>query len=131
MAMRLKKNQRAIELRGARRLQRRFDLHRMMAVVVNHRDAVDDALHVKATANTGKFRHAFANQVARNVEVERDRGSGGYVAHVMDARRMRKLEDAEVVAFVGKAEFASETFELDVTDNEVGLGRRAVGDDGG
>src|SRR5580698_4925946 len=52
IAMRLKKNQRAIELRGARRLQRRFDLHRVMAVVVNHRDAVDDAFHVKATANT-------------------------------------------------------------------------------
>src|SRR5579872_414358 len=52
VAVWLEENERAIELRGARRLQRRFDLHRVMAVVVNHRDAVDDAFHVKATANT-------------------------------------------------------------------------------
>src|SRR5260370_34405513 len=42
---------------------------------------------------------------------------------------MEKLEDAEVVAFVGEAKFAAQAFEFDVADDQVGLARGAVGDD--
>src|SRR5580704_6265264 len=101
-----------------------------MAVVVNDGDAFDDAFHVKATANTGKFRHAFANQFGRHVEIERNCSRRSGIADVVDAWRMRQLEDAEVIAFVGEAEFAAEPFEFYIAYDQVSLRRRAVGNDG-
>src|SRR5882724_8272232 len=43
---------------------------------------------------------------------------------------MNEAEHAEVVAFVGEAELAAQTFHGDVADNEVGLCGRTVRDDG-
>src|SRR6516162_2412608 len=127
--MRLEEYQQAIELAAARRFQRGTDFHRVMAVIVNHGNFVDYALDVEATANAGKFGKAFADQVAGHVEIERDRGCGCGVAHIVDARRMRQVEKAEIFALVGKAEFAGEPLQLDVADDEVGLARSAVSDD--
>src|SRR5215470_1406120 len=43
---------------------------------------------------------------------------------------MNQIEHAEVVAFVGKSKLAAETFHGDVADDEVGLRRSAIGNDG-
>src|SRR5712671_5052396 len=101
-----------------------------MAVVVDHSNVVHGAFDVEAPTNTRKFAQAFANQFGGNVEIERDCGGGGGVAYIVDARRMEELENAEVIAFVGQAKFAAQSFELDVADDEIGLAGRAVSDDG-
>src|ERR1700730_1008761 len=127
--MRLEEHQQAVELADARGLQRSADFRRVMAIVVDHRDVVDHALNVEASADTREFAEAFADQLCRNVQIERDSSGSGGVAHVVNAWRMEELEYAEVVAFVGQAKFTAEAFELDVGDDEIGLTRSAVGDD--
>ena len=42
---------------------------------------------------------------------------------------MRQLEHAQIFALVGKAELAAQPLQLDVADHQVGLARRAIGDD--
>src|SRR5690349_14347578 len=42
---------------------------------------------------------------------------------------MKKLEYAEVIAFIRQSEFATEPFELYVADDQVGLARGAIRDD--
>src|SRR5712672_295995 len=130
VAVRLEKHQEAIELADARGFQGGPDLGRMMAVVVDHCDIVDGALNVEAPTDAGKFAQTFANQFGGNVEIERDRGGGSGVAHVVDARGMEELENAEIVAFVGQPKFAAQPFELDVTDDQISLAGCAVSDDG-
>src|ERR1700756_3221192 len=43
---------------------------------------------------------------------------------------MRQTEDAEVFAFIGEAEFARKSLQLNVADDQVGLARRAIRKDG-
>src|SRR6267154_6067158 len=43
---------------------------------------------------------------------------------------MEELENAEIVALVGQAKFAAQSFKLDVADDEIGLAGGAVGNDG-
>src|SRR5580765_4209689 len=64
------------------------------------------------------------------MEIKCNRRSGGGVAHVVDARRMEELENAEVIAFVGQPKFAAQPFQLDVADDEISLAGCAVRDDG-
>src|SRR5712672_2048477 len=130
VAVRLEKHQETIELADARGFQGGADLGRVMAVVVDHGNVVDRAFNVEAPTNAGKFAQAFANQFGGNVEIERDRGGGSGVAHVVDARGMEELENAEIVAFVGQPKFAAQPFELDVTDDQISLAGCAVSDDG-
>src|SRR6267142_722440 len=100
VAVRLEEHQKAIELADARGFQGGPDLRGVVAVVVNHGNVVDGASNVEASTNAGKFAQAFANQFGGNVEIERDRGGGGGVAHIVDARRMEELENAEIVTLV-------------------------------
>src|SRR5450631_1650125 len=62
ITMRLEQYQRAVELAGARGFQRSANFDRVMAVVVDDRDPVDDAFHVKPPADAGEFRQTLANQ---------------------------------------------------------------------
>src|SRR5712671_1562746 len=130
IAVRLKKHQQPIELADSCGFQGGPDLGRMMAVVVDHSNVVDRAFNVEAPTNAGKFAQAFANQFGGNVEIERDCGGAGGVAHIVDARGMEELENAEIVAFVGQPKFAAQPFELDVTDDQISLAGCAVSDDG-
>ena len=102
----------------------------MVAVVVNDGDVVDGAFDVEAAADSAEFGKAFADEFGGNVEIERDGCCRGSVADVVNAGRVREAEDAEVVAFVGQAEFAGEAVESDVADDEIGLTGGAVGEDG-
>src|SRR6476646_11993790 len=43
---------------------------------------------------------------------------------------MDEVEHAEVVALIGEAKFAAETFHADVADDEIGLRGGSIGDDG-
>src|SRR6266481_4064860 len=129
VTMRLEEHQQAIEFADARGFQRGADFSRMMTVIVDHRNVVDHAFDVEAAAHAREFAEALANQLRGNVEVERDGCGGRGVAHVVDARGMEELENAEVVAFVGQAKFAAKAFELDVADDKVGLAGSPVGDD--
>src|SRR6266478_1462088 len=54
-AMGLKEHQQAIELAAAGRFQSRANLSRVVAVVIDHGDVIDDALDVKAAAHSGKL----------------------------------------------------------------------------
>ena len=65
-----------------------------------------------------------------DVEIESDGGSGGGVANIVNAGRMKEVEEAEVFAFVGEAEFAAEALVLDIADDQVGLGGDAISNDG-
>jgi len=58
----------------------------------------------------------LADEVARDVEIESDGGSGGGVANIVNAGRMKEAEKAEVFAFVGEAEFAAEALVLDIAE---------------
>ena len=106
--MRLEEHQQAIELAAARGFQRGANFGRVMAVVVDHHDVVDHALDIKAAADARKLGETFLDQVGRDVQIERHACSGGGVANVVNARRMRQLKNAEVFAFVGKTEFAAQ-----------------------
>ncbi len=129
VAMRLEEHEQATELTDARRFERGADFGWVMAVIIDHRDVVDHAFDVKAAADAREFGEALADQFCRNIEVQRDGRRGGGIAHVVNAWRMKKLKNAQIVAFVGQAKFAAEAFELDVADDEIGLVRGAVGDD--
>src|SRR5260370_9860167 len=126
---RLEKHQQAIELADARGFQRGADLGGVMAVVVDRRDVVDGSLDVEAAADSRESAEAFTDEFRWNVQIERDGGSRGGIANVVDARGMEELEDSEVVAFVAQAKFAADAFDLYIANDPVGLARRAVGYD--
>src|SRR5277367_1787167 len=100
-----------------------------MAVVVDHGDVVHDALQIETAADAGKFCQAFTDEVRGNVQIERDRCSGGGVSHVMHPRRVEQTEQAEVFAAIREAELAVEALQLYVADDQVRLAGSAVGDD--
>src|SRR5215831_3004356 len=125
--VRLKQHQQAVELAAAGGFERGLDLRGMMAVVIDDGDVVDRTFDVETAADSGKVLQTPANQFGGNVEIEGDGGCGGGVAHVVNARRMRQAEKAEVVAFVGQAELARQTLKLNIADKQVGLARGAIG----
>src|SRR5258708_3996949 len=100
-----------------------------MASIVDHGYVVDRAFNVEAPADSRESSEAIADQLRGHIQIKSDRCSSRGVAHVVDARRMKELENAEVVAFVSQAKFAAQAFELDVADDEIGLAGSAVSDD--
>src|SRR5713101_3390054 len=127
VTVRLEEQPQAIELANTRGFERGADFGGVMAVIVDHGNVVDRAFNVEAPADSREFAEAIADQLRGHVEVEGDSRCGRGVAHIVDARRMKELENAEVVAFVGQAKFAAQAFELDVADDEIGLAGSAVG----
>ena len=65
VAVRLKKNQQPLVAAAARRFERGADFGRMMAVIVDQRDAANIPLISKRRPTPAKFRKARANQVRR------------------------------------------------------------------
>src|ERR1700730_4524525 len=61
-AGRLKKHQEAVELAAASGFERGANFDRVMAIVVDHGDVVDDAFDIEAAADAGKFGEAFADE---------------------------------------------------------------------
>src|SRR4029077_7499005 len=99
--VRLKEHEQAAEFAAAGGFECGANFGGVMAVVVDDGDVVDHAFDVEAAADSGEFREAFANQLGWNAEVKGHGGGSGGVATVVDARRMGKLEGAEIFAFVG------------------------------
>src|SRR6267143_6266955 len=99
--MRLKEHEQAIELAAAGRFERSANFGRVMTVVIDHGDVIDYTFDVKAAAYAGKFDEAFADQVSRNVQVQRDCGCRRRVADIVHARWMRQPEKTEIFAPVG------------------------------
>src|SRR6266481_6486695 len=129
VAMGLEEHQQAIEFADARGFQCHADFGGVMAVIVDHRNVIDRSFDFEAAHYAREFAEALADQLRGDIEIQRDGGSGCGVAHVVDARRVEKLEDAEIVALVGQSKFAAKAFALDVADDEIGLARSDVGDD--
>ncbi len=67
VAVRLKKNQQAVEFAAARGFECGANFGGVMAVIVDDGDVVDDAFDVEAAADAGEFGEAFANQIGRDV----------------------------------------------------------------
>src|SRR5215469_9744200 len=115
--MRLKEDKNAVELAKFGGLERGADFSRVMAIVVDDGHVVGDALNVETAADAGEFEEAFADEVARDIEIERDSSRRGGVTDVVHPRRMSQAEDSEVVTLVGEMELASEAFKHDIADD--------------
>src|ERR1700686_2904260 len=89
VAMRLEKDEQAIELAEARSVQCGANLGGVMSVVVYHGDVVQRALDVETAADPGEFSESFADQLRGGIQVERHGCRGCGIAHVVDARRMK------------------------------------------
>src|SRR5713226_163547 len=87
VAMRLKKHQQPIELAAAGRFERRANLSRVMTVIIDHGDFIDHDLDVKTAAHSSKLNEALADQVSRDVQVQRDCRCRRRVADIVHARR--------------------------------------------
>src|SRR2546429_4956721 len=92
-AMRVEKHQAATELAGAGGVECRGDFRRVMAVIVDNRDVVHDALDVETAANAGEFCKALANQVGGNVEIEGYTSGGSGIAYVVHPGGMGQAEE--------------------------------------
>src|SRR6266550_2345929 len=119
--MRLEEHEDPVKIAAARRFECRANLGRMMSVIINQHNLIDNSLDFETPAHPGKLLEPGANQVRRNVQVERySRGCGG-VAHIVDSRRAIQMKFSKVVAAVSQPERAFESLELDFTNHEIGL----------
>ena len=98
IAVRLKKNEQAVELAPAGGFQRGFDFSRVMAVVVDHGDVVDGAFDIEAAADSAKVCQSLANQLYRNTQIEGDSSGSSRIADIVDTGRMREAEKPEILA---------------------------------
>src|ERR1700677_3165825 len=96
VAVRLEQPQQAILIAAARGFERGANFGGMMAVIVDEGDAIEDAFDFEAAAHTGKFGESGADQVGRNIQRERDGGSGGGFAYSMNFRVRRAHESHEI-----------------------------------
>src|SRR5947209_2570771 len=101
-----------------------------MAIIIDDGDVVDGAFDIETATNAPEVGEALANEFGGDVEIKGHSGSGGGVANVVNARRMRQAENTEVFRFVGEAKFAGEGIQFYIADEEVGLAGSAVGEDG-
>src|ERR1700676_2462513 len=101
----------------------------MMAVVVDDGNVIHDALQVKAAADARKFGQAFTDQVARNIQIERDGCGSSRISDVVHPWRMRQTEKAEVFVFKREAKLTVEAFQFYIADDQVCLARSAIRDD--
>src|SRR5260370_2103849 len=101
-----------------------------MAVVIDHGAVIDHALDSKPATHPSKLDEALADEVSRNVQVQRDGGRCRRVSHIMHARGMRQAEQAEIFASVSQPELAAQTLQLHIADDEIGLARSSIGNDG-
>src|SRR6266849_109752 len=130
VTMRLKKHQQAIELATAGCFERRANLDRVMTVIIDDGDAIDHALDVKTAAHSGKLDKALADQVSRNIQVQRDCRSRRRVADVVHPGRMCQPEQPKMFAFVSQPELALQAFQLHIANYEIGLTRSSISNDG-
>src|SRR5690242_1060970 len=112
--MRLEKHQQSLIAAAASGCERGADFGRMMTVVVDQSNAREIAAHFEAAPYSGEFRKSRANEVGGNIERKSDSGCSRGIAHVVNARRRRKMKYAEVVAAICKAEVAREAIELHI-----------------
>ena len=73
VAVRLEEHQQALVTAAARRFERGANFGGMMAVVVDQRDAVDDALDFKPPPTPRKFLEPRADQIRGNIQRQRRR----------------------------------------------------------
>ena len=125
--MRLEQNQQAIERAAARGFESGANLDGMVAVIVDQRDAGDDALDLETAGDAGEIGQAGADQIGRDIQIQADGGSGSGVANIVNAGRPGKMEFAEVFAAIDQAEIAGKAAQFDVGDEQIGLAGRAVG----
>src|SRR6516164_6048597 len=128
--VRLKEHQQPVELTSPRGFERHPDLCRVMSVVIHHRNVVDAALDVESPPNACKLRQSFADQVARHVQIQRHSRRRSRIPDVVNSRWMRQVKHPKVLALVRQSEFALESQHLNIADQQVGLARRSVRDDG-
>ena len=86
-AVRLEQHQRAARAgAAAQRLERRADLGRVVAVVVDHQHAARLAAHLEAAVDAGEGREPLLDRLEGQLEVEAHGHRGERVRHVVGAR---------------------------------------------
>src|SRR5690242_1536643 len=86
-----------VEMALARRGQGRADLRRMMAVVVDDRDAALLALELESAIDTAKAGKAVANRRRVQVQFESNCDDGRGIQHVVHTRHVH-MEATEIPA---------------------------------
>ena len=74
----------------ARRAQRRFNFRRMMAIVINDRDAFFFAFKLKAAIRAGKFPERMRDRVERHIQFQPDSDRRQRVVNVVLARHVKR-----------------------------------------
>ena len=120
--------------RGAGGLQHRGDLDRMVAVIVEDRDAVPLARAGEAALHAAEARERLADRVGRDAELVRDRDGGGGVERVVRARHRQDevLElqpEARAAVADHDAELGLPAARIDIHEAHIGLRVLAIGDD--
>src|ERR1700676_4983368 len=103
------------------------NLRRMMAVIIDQGDVLDDSLDIETPADPGKFLEPGTNQVRGNVKIERYGSCRSGVAHIVDSRGPVQMKFSKMVAAIGQAECTLEPQQLDFANDEVCLARSAIG----
>jgi hypothetical protein len=85
--------------------------------------------HLESPRDPGERFQAVANQVRRDIEHQPDSRRRGCVAHVVNSRRRRQLEHAEILVAEFQPELAGEPLELHIGNHKIGLTGRAIGED--
>ncbi len=83
--MRLEQHMNVREAASAGRAEGGANFGRVMAVIVDHRDASLYAADLKTPLHAAKGGQSFANRFDRNVQLQADRDRGRGVQHVMRA----------------------------------------------
>ena len=126
-AVRLEEHDRAPLARAAaERLEGHADLGRVVAVVVDHQDALRLAAHLEAPVDAGEGLEAGADRVEGHVEVEAHRHRGERVRDVVGAGHGQG-HPAERPAVEGGGVARAGRRELEVAGGDARLGGEAVG----
>src|SRR5437588_10010773 len=123
--MRLKeRDDAALGIAAARRVERRFDFGRMMRVIVDDERAVVVAEDLEAAIDAQELGNAGGDRVGTDAELARDCNRGQRIAHVVLAGN-EELEETDAVDF----ERRSAIVELQIARRHISAGAEAVADD--
>src|SRR6185436_4056784 len=125
--VRLKQRQHSTS-RGARRVQRRLDFGRMMAVVVDHQDAALLTLYLESAFCSSKLAERSGDLLELDVQIEAYGNCGQRVIHVVKARHSQ-FHLSHLFAEGPDAELSLEVrVGLDLPGRNIGLRRQPIAD---
>src|SRR5665647_1649840 len=128
VAMRLENSDDAAIPAPFGRLERGLDLGRVVGIILDDHDVVDDLAQLEAAPGPGVALESLEDGVRRDVEVEAHGGRGHGVEDVVNPRHL-ELQRPQILPPGVKDRRAAELVEGEIAGGQVGLGREAIGDD--